>query len=1270
MREFKGPKHQRGFFAAFVSTIWSAVVATFTSASTYVAIGFNLLAAALTKRPDAESPRLDNLEYQGSTYDRVIPVVYGEARVVGNIFQANPLSFDYRRYKVGGILGIGGTRVTETFVNGTFKAGFAEGEKVIRRIWFNEDLVYDTDVDNEVILNKYPDNIFVMRGTEDQDLPTPELALGLEGTKPAYRGLCYVHVDDLPLEPYGQKIPAVNAVIDDPNPPLTAHETDHAGSTAMVGWRIVPSGPQNIDGSPIAAKITHLTRGAGTADDSKAIEIFDLRDNSRASTFIEPHNPNSQFTTASWTNFQSAVVNNFWHGDGENFYLAKSDGGGTGIFRYNMRTDYVEYEDIGWRPEAFECGRQFIWFGDRSTGPDSHIVHFGVANKTSIDTYKTNAPSFCITYGEVLTIDSEDRLYLLFAIPEIGRHRLISDMTGASDTIIYFSEDHDFEVGEQIWIYGITDGDYSDKNGQHTVKSIPGSNSIKIEEAEAANWTFSGGGTVFPTFQDRFEVRRYTPITVGDEIKLSYESWEVRGNPDWELDYLATGLIARWSEDQQALFVRTPVYASITSTTPTIMRLREDNDFAYVSSEAIFYSSALPLALGGDYNKQALAWNNYYGDSEIFLTADNDRDILGINLQSMSRSYPDETYPYGSSTTFDVTDSNINTPATPTSVEGVYFHPYYQWVIAHYYTTDNAYVIPIRRTQHAAVTLRAIVSNMCTRAGLISSDFTVSGIDASTKIHGMVVDQQQPLTTYVTFLSEIFQFYAVDKEWKLNFVDFNASAVATISAGDLRATKPGSNNSPYVVETFLQEEEIPQVVEVTYTERDADWMKNVLYAKRMDDAINSRDIKKVDLKMSVSTNMAAELAHKTLRRLWTERSEYEFNLPPKYLNLTPGDAVQITDANSAIHNLYLKEITNQADNVLACKGRSNSTTGYESPASTILATTTSAVTTQVPKGTAIMAEVFEIPALNDIDAEEITFYVVADPFDGDAFAGATLEQFVNNQWIERLVSFRDGTIGRTTGIGNDTVGVYRCQNPWQWDYENVINVFMLTGPGALTSKTEAQVYDGENWALIGDEIVGFQDVQDFGDGTYYLKTLLRGLRGTEYYCAFNRPMGERFILLGKQDIAAYTQPVSAVSSTYNFRIRSNDTSIEPVPFEVSTTGKTLYPWAPVHVSTEISGNNINFKWIRRDRINNGWQSLSDVENSEDNESYNLDIYDSTGGTLYRTISTNVASTDYTSAMRASDSTLAPGFTFFRTQVFQLSGDVGRGMQSIIHYVST
>ncbi|WP_342270599.1 hypothetical protein [Rickettsia endosymbiont of Orchestes rusci] len=150
--------------------------------------------------PTQEGSRLSDLRVQISSYGEVIPKVYGQLRLAGNIIWATDIkeleTKDFEEY------GEGIRKVINYSYSVSLAIAICEGEvEEIVRIWADGTLI------TEAMLRSGNGKFNVHLGTEEQ---LPDDIIGKHkapNTYPAYRGLCYVVFEDLPLEQFGNHIP-------------------------------------------------------------------------------------------------------------------------------------------------------------------------------------------------------------------------------------------------------------------------------------------------------------------------------------------------------------------------------------------------------------------------------------------------------------------------------------------------------------------------------------------------------------------------------------------------------------------------------------------------------------------------------------------------------------------------------------------------------------------------------------------------------------------------------------------------------------------------------------------------------------------------------------------------------------------------------------------------------------------------------------------------------------------------------------------------------
>ena len=160
-------------------------------------------------------PRLDDLTVTVSTYGKPLPLLFGpENRVAGNIIWASGLIETKSKSKQGG-KGAPSVSVTEYTYRTSVAVAVGEGVlSRVRKIWANNQLIYDLDAPEPVIDAKLYSAMRFYPGTRTQlPDPTVEAYVGV-GRTPAYRGTAYVVLADLQLADYGNRIPNLEFLIE------------------------------------------------------------------------------------------------------------------------------------------------------------------------------------------------------------------------------------------------------------------------------------------------------------------------------------------------------------------------------------------------------------------------------------------------------------------------------------------------------------------------------------------------------------------------------------------------------------------------------------------------------------------------------------------------------------------------------------------------------------------------------------------------------------------------------------------------------------------------------------------------------------------------------------------------------------------------------------------------------------------------------------------------------------------------------------------------
>lgn len=535
----------------------------------------------------------------------------------------------------------------------------------------------------------------------------------------------------------------------------------------------------------------------------------------------------------------------------------------------------------------------------------------------------------------------------------------------------------------------------------------------------------------------------------------------------------------------------------------------------------------------------------------------------------------------------------------------------------------------------------AIVSDICQRAGLTAGQIDVSAL--TDDVHGYVV-QRSTARAQIEQLMRAFYFDAVESGGKVKFVKRGASPAITIAEDDLAAHEYGSEPPDTALVTRTQEMELPLETDIQYLDTGAAYQVGAQYSQRL--TTESENKVSLNFAIAMSATKAKQIADVLMYDAWTGRTQFDFQTAWKHSYLEPTDVIDIVKAGRT----YTVRLADE-DASLVSRRRAvledPSIYSQSGAAAEILAPDEEVALVPLTK-----LVLMDIPLLRDQD-DGVGFYAAACGY-GAGWYGAQAYKSADGgaTWGSFGGGFlNDAAIGTATGVlGSFSQNIF--------DEANSVTVVLINGE--LASDTEANVLNGANAALLGDEIIQFKTATLIADSTYTLSGLLRGRRGTEW-AAGTHAAGERFVLLD----ATSTYLFEGASSEYDLERHYRGATFggfldeaETVAFTHTAVAQT--PLAPVLLGGgRNASDDITLNWTRRTRIGGGWNSYSDVPLGEATESYEIEIWDGSGyATLKRTLAAATPTVSYTAAQQTTDFG-APQSTVY-CRVYQLSAQVGRG----------
>lgn len=543
-----------------------------------------------------------------------------------------------------------------------------------------------------------------------------------------------------------------------------------------------------------------------------------------------------------------------------------------------------------------------------------------------------------------------------------------------------------------------------------------------------------------------------------------------------------------------------------------------------------------------------------------------------------------------------------------------------------------------------AVALSAVVTAICSQCGLSGGDIDVTDLTADT-VDGYVV-QRGTARSWLEQLMQAFYFDAVESDGKVKFVKRGNAAAVTITEDDLAAHEYGSSPPDTLLINRRQEMELPVEVAVQYLDKDAAYAVGSQYAQRL--TTDSDNKTSINLAIAMSATKAKQIADVMMYDLWTARTNFEFQTGWKYCYLEPTDVINVVkDGRTYTARLTDEDfaITTRRSAVLEdadIYSQSGVAASVPAPAETVAS---------VPLTKLVL---LDLPLLRDTD-DGVGFYAAACGY-ADGWLGAQL--YKSNDSGATWTSFGDAFLhGATIGTASTVLGTFTGGNVF--DETNSVTVTLLNG--TLASDTFANVLNGANAALLGDEIIQFREATLTADNTYVLTGLLRGRQGTEWAMG-THAIGDRFVLLDSSTTYIFTGPSSEYDLTRHYRAASFGGYLDDATTQAfANTAVALIPYAPVLLGGgRNAAGDLTLNWTRRTRISGGWNNYSDVPLGEASEAYKVRIYSDSGyATVLRTITgISAQTTSYSAADQTTDFGSPQSTVYW--DALQVSATVGDG----------
>jgi hypothetical protein len=480
-----------------------------------------------------------------------------------------------------------------------------------------------------------------------------------------------------------------------------------------------------------------------------------------------------------------------------------------------------------------------------------------------------------------------------------------------------------------------------------------------------------------------------------------------------------------------------------------------------------------------------------------------------------------------------------------------------------------------------SMTVKEIIERESLRVGLSASEIDADE-EEEDSIPGYSIDSLQSLKSSLLPLQKGFQFDVVTYDKKVNFIkDKNRTPIA-IDTNDLDA-HPDGQEIGNLVEVHLEDRtgKVPKRVEVSYYDFDLNYEEAIQTDYRND--VPHHVVKQINLPLFLQAQQAQKIATALLWGAETEAKRYSIQLPiMKYIKMVAGDRLSFS-LSGVDYDLKATQLSCDWETmVMIVQATGYNVEIYEH--------------STVPPEWAEIAQVkrplsgimlLDCPITSPVD-DDFGFYALAAPIRSDEPNWTGVHLYVRPAFDSRWIFM--GSITKKGSFGQALTVLQAPVVPYLKDTVNTVDIGMMGGD--LLSVSDDEFDKGRNTAIVGGEIIRFQNATDLGNRVYRLSGLIRGLFGTEEYVHTHR-QEDMFVLL--DTVKRIDTSINHVGQLLEYRYITIGTTEERVlRFQNDAVGKK--PLSPVSITAVKYAHDVgtapkgtwHIEWMSRSRGITSW----------------------------------------------------------------------------------
>lgn len=511
--------------------------------------------------------------------------------------------------------------------------------------------------------------------------------------------------------------------------------------------------------------------------------------------------------------------------------------------------------------------------------------------------------------------------------------------------------------------------------------------------------------------------------------------------------------------------------------------------------------------------------------------------------------------------------------------------------------------------------------------------------DTRAFVDGYVIDRPVSARGAIEPLARIFGFDGAISGGAVAFVTRAQKPVRVLSESDL---VPGDNGE---LASFSrgQDSELPRRLSLSFYDGEREYRPASVYARRIEGA-SLRELSH-DAALVVTRALAQQRCEIMLQDAWIARETARFRIRPGLLEVEIGDLVSLPAAAPS-RVFRIVRLDDGAVREAEAQMVELAIYDHAPPFLPLAAAPRPAIAGP------LQVHVFSLAVEREGFKALQYAAVYADPWPGAVGVWRAVgESFQNVQTITRRA------------IVGETLDDLRPGVTSRFDLANSVTVRMAGG--ALSSLDDVRALSGSHALAIGGpdgewEIVVYAKAEFVSAGVWRLSRLVRGLGGADHLSKRTLGAGAPVVLLDEA-VSPLVEDAAFIgaSPTHRFADAASDYADElAVEITAPVAQSPLRPYAPVHPRARRTADGVEISFIRRSRIDGDGWGLVEIPLGEEREEYLIEILD--GATVKRVLTSYAPVVFYTSEFEDFGAARA----HLRLRIAQVSATAGPGFARV------